>query len=76
MVLLPGWAKRRPSWDSVSGVGDAVPACFPCHVGVLVLGGITVLGGCLVQLLGAWMLVNLNPRVGWRALLRCLVHLK
>ena len=76
MVILPGWEKWRPSWDCVSGVGDVVPTCIPCYVEVPVLGGIPVLGGCLVQLLGAWVLVNLNPRVGWRALLRCLVHLK
>ncbi len=32
---------------------DLVPTCFQCYVEVPVLGGISVLGGCLVQLLGA-----------------------
>ena len=53
MVILPGWAKWQPSWDLVSVMGDAVPTCFPCYVEVPVLGGICVLGACLVQLLGA-----------------------
>ena len=64
MVILPGWAKWRPSWDSVSGVGDAVPACFPCYVEVPVLGGIPVPGGCLVQLLGAWGAREPEPASG------------
>ena len=61
MVILPGWAKWRPSWDSVSRVGDAAPTCFQCYVEVPVLGGIPVLGGCLVRLLGAWVPAILNP---------------
>ena len=39
--------------QSVLEVGDAVPICFPCYVEVPILGGILVLGDCLVQLLGA-----------------------
>ncbi len=53
MAILPGWAKYLPSWDLVSEGGDAVPTCFLCYVEMPVLGGIPVLGGCLVQLLGA-----------------------
>ncbi len=73
MVILPGWAKSGPSRDLVLGVGDAVPACFPCYVEVPVLGGIPVLGGCLVQLLGACIP---EPASGELVLLRCLVHLE
>ncbi len=38
MVILPGYAKWLPFWDSVSKVGDAVPTCFQCYVKVPVLG--------------------------------------
>ena len=64
MVILPGWAKWRPSWDFVSRVGDAVPACFLRYVEVPVMGAIPVLRGCLVQLLGAWVPAYLNLQVG------------
>ncbi len=52
LVIVTGWAKWLPFWDSASGVGDAVPTCFQHYVEVPVLGGILVLGGSLVQLLG------------------------
>ena len=73
MVIPPGWAEWQHSWDLVSGVGDAVPTCFLRYVEVLVLGGIPVLGSCLVQLLGACIP---EPTSGGHTPLRCLVHLE
>ncbi len=52
-VILPGWAKWLPFWGSVSEVGDAEHACFPCRGEVPVVGGSPVLGRCLVQPLAA-----------------------
>ena len=67
MAIPPGLSKYLPFWDLVSEGGDAVPTCFLRYVEVPVLGGIPVLGGCLVQLLGAWVPAYLNLRVKWRA---------
>ena len=53
MENLPGWAKWLPLWDFLSEVSDAVPTCSPCYVEVPILGSNPMLGGCLVQLLGA-----------------------
>ncbi len=59
MVILPGWAKRLPFWDSVSGVGAAVPIRFQCNVEVPVLGASL----CLVAAwCSYWVHANLHKK--------------
>ncbi len=58
LSLTPAWRVYLFPFQFVldgdlAWMGDAVPTCSQCFVEVLVLAGVSVLGGCLKQLLGA-----------------------